>query len=264
MSNKKQKSKMLAQWFLIRLPIIFGIIIIIMMGALKLVERYPDPLREGFEEYLTNLSGANATIGKLEKITFIPNFTIDLSDVTMHDKSNAAVIGVEIEKLYASAPFWSVMIGGGHIIDLQLRNLKAMAGQMTPQEIHLETVNIEDKEGPNQYGSFLIVSGTYGGSNLLLEAEIKKLKKGYDFGDEIPFSITVGESRLSATLVQGWSKLSLISAVFEKGDKKSLAQDYVFVKSKNYQTNNPLSCLFFHGDDKECNIYLDKKGFDTK
>lgn len=263
MTEKKTKLKTLLKWFLIRIPLIFIVVGIMMIGALKLVERYPNPLREGFEEYLTNISGANATITHLDKITFFPNIEIFLRDLTMHNKFNAALIEMEVESVHMSAPFWSMLMSGNRINDIAITNLQANKGRITPLPIALETVRIEDKNGPEQYGSFLIVSGIYDGKKLSFEAEIEKHKAGYIIPKSVPFSLTVGRSTLNASLVKGFSSLNLRDAVFSQRGKNSPALNYVLAKYKKYNKDNPLSCLFYNGDSKECKIYLEEKDITT-
>ncbi len=259
MSEKKRKFKTFAKWFLIRLPFVLIIGSILMIIALKLVERYPDPLREGFEEYLSGVSGANATIGHVEKIAFFPNVDISLRDLTMHNKSNAAIIDMQVESAHISTPFWSMLIGGSRLNDIEITNLIAGEGQMTPLSVKLDSIRIEDKDGPDQYGSFFVVSGLYGGQKLLFEAEIEKLKKGYHIPKNVSFSLEIGQSSLSAILMKGFSSLRLGTTVFFRKGKQSVAKEYNLIESKEYNKDNPLSCLFYNGDAQECDIYLEEK-----
>lgn len=260
MSRKKAIFKKLIKWLLIRLPLVFVLAFLLMVASLKLVERYPEPLREGFEEYMSNASGTNATIGHVERISFFPNVDISIKEVTMHDKDNAAIVKMEIKSAEFSSPFWSMFGGSNRINTLSINDLKAVAGQITPLDITLDSVKIEDKQGPEQYGSFLIMSGEYAGQKLYVEAELEKVNSGYKIPKEVAFSIQLGQSALNASLLKGFSALIMKSSVFDKSGKQSPAQDYILVKSGEYNKSNPLSCLFYNGDAKECDVYLDGKG----
>ncbi|HPF78217.1 MAG TPA: hypothetical protein PLF01_02895, partial [Alphaproteobacteria bacterium] len=220
--------------------------------------------REGFEEYMSNASGTNATIGHVEKISFFPNVDISIKDATMHDTDNAAIIKMEIKSAEFSSPFWSMFGGSNRINNLSINQLKAVEEQITPLAITLDSVKIEDKQGPEQYGSFLIMSGEYGGKKLYIEAELEKINSGYKIPKEVPFSIQLGQSALNASFLKGFSMLTMKSAVFSKNGRQSPAEDYILVKSGEYNKSNPLSCLFYNGDAKECDIYLDGKGSEAQ
>lgn len=251
--------KKIMKWVFIRIPIIVMIITAMLIGSLKLVERYPDPLRDGFEEYLSKNSGTNATIGSLEKITFFPNIDIRLQDLTMHNKQNAAIIDIEMDSASISAPFWSMLFGGSRLNDISIMNLKSKVGALTPLALTLDSVGIINKEGPEQYGSFLVAVGSYGGKEMLLEAEIDKLDKNYRMPKALSFSLLIGKAELNASLIKNFSGVHLKTAVFSRGKKTASSKDYVLVKSKEYNKNNPLSCLLYHADAKECDVYLEKK-----
>lgn len=259
MTDKKTRFKKFAKWVLFRFPLFLIVSIVIMIGALKLVERYPDPLREGFEEYLSQSSHTNATIGELEDIKFFPDVTINLRELTMHNRSNAAIIDLRVEEAKISAPFWSMLFGGSRLNSLNIKGLEAVEEQLTPLSLKLDSVSIEDREGPDQYGSFLIAVGQYGSQKMNLEAEIKKKGKGYKIPKLVPFSLQVGSVSLSASLDKRFASVVLSNVVYQRAGKISEVQEYILVDSSEYNKDNPLSCLFENGDTNICNIYLEKK-----
>lgn len=259
MSENKSGWKILAKWIFIRLPIIFGIVGLLMIGALKMVERYPNPLREGFEEFLSKQSGANATIGTLEKIKFFPNIDIHIKNLTMHNRKNAAIIDLEVESAEVGAPFWSMLLNGARLNKMSIINLRAEKDMVVPLALTLDSVEVIDKDGPDQYGSFLVANGAYGGKPMDIEVEIEKKSKGYKIPKEIPFSLSVGKYSLNASLVKGFSGVYLESAVFSRRNKSALAKDYGLVKSGKYNKDNPLSCLLYYADTRECDKYLEEE-----
>jgi hypothetical protein len=190
---KKNRLIKLAKFLAIKLPIVFAVMAIMMIVSLKLVERYPDPLREGFQQYLSAAYNTNATIGKLEKITFFPTINVHATNVTMHNKSNAAKIDMEVKSTIISAPFWSMLLHAGRIKTLQVKGLQATAGSLLPYDLEIYDLNIIDKEGPEQYGSFIVAEGSYHGQKMTFEAEIQKLKSNYKISRDTPFSLKIGD-----------------------------------------------------------------------
>ncbi len=176
---KKQRLKKLAKFLFIKFPIFLGIIALMMIVSLKMVERFPDPLREGFQQYLSQAYNTNATIGQLEKIAFFPKIDVRASDITMHNNANAALIDMEIKSIAIQSPFWSMIFNTGHLNRLMVEGLKANAGFILPHAIEINKLDIIDKEGPDQYGSFVVAEGSYNNQEMNFEAEIKKIKSGY-------------------------------------------------------------------------------------
>ncbi len=254
--EKKHRRRKLMKWFFFRIPIILMIFGGILIASLKLVERYPDPLRQGFEEYLSKATNRNALIGTLEEIKFFPNFVIDARNITIHNRQNAAVIDLEIEKINMKSPFSSMFLNSRKINNLVLENLHANAGMFGPKEMKISSASIVDKKGPDQYGSFLFAEGEHGGKTAYFEAELKVGTYSYSVPSNVPFSLQIGEYALNATLNKNFTNVTLDNVVFSKGDQSSEAKKYIFVEDKKYQQDNPLVCLWVEENLKNCDKYL--------
>lgn len=256
MADKKKK---LLKIFLIRIPFALILGTGLLIATLKLVERYPDPLKEGFEKFLSEKFEANATIGKLEKIKFFPNLDINLSNLTIHAIENAAVISTEVEKFEISVPFTSMVSGNSKLRQLNVIGLKSLEGVITPQKLKIDSLKIIDKPGPEQYGSFVIAEGYYAEKKMLLEGKIEKKGSNYLIPKEIPFMLNIGDYKLHSLLVKRFSKVYLENSIFIKGKKESSSRQYILFESKKYNKDNPLSCLFMYGDSEECSVYFEKE-----
>lgn len=256
MLSAKHKKRL--KLLFIKVPIALVLLCLLMIGALKLVERYPDPLKEGFEKYLSERTNTSTTIGNLEKVTFYPDIDIRLENLTMHRNSNTAIIDMEAEKIYISVPLSGFFIKQGRVNFIEIKNVKAEEKIFTPYGLVLHSAKIIDKEGPEQYGSFLIADGIYGGKEFNFEAEIQKDRKSYKIPDSLSFSLALGGYELNATTQKKALTVSLKNLTFQKGNQTADAKDYVFVEKGNYTTDNPLACLYLHaGDDlKKCDEYL--------
>ncbi|GEM_PF-2380689 len=254
--NKKRKR---IKFFFFKLPIILMVIIAVLAGALKLVEGYPDPLRQGFEQYLSDVSGGNAIITKLETIKFVPNFILHAKDISIHNRQNAAEIDLEVKEFHLNAPFSSMLFKNGKINELVLKGLKAKKGMITPKEIEVSSVDIVTKEGPDQFGSFLIVQGQYGGDRLGLELELEVQKYNYRFNMQTPFSLTLGDYQLNTNFRRKLKGVTLENTVFQKNNddgQQISEQTYILVDKVGYQLDNPLSCLFTEQELSNCDQYL--------
>lgn len=262
--KSKTRFKRFVKWVVFRFPLFLVIIGAVMIGALKLVERYPVPLTQGFEEYLSKTTGTSASIGKLERIKFFPNFDIHIQDLTMHNYDNAAIVDLDVDTVKISSPFFTMLFSGNKLNGFLIENLTSKAGLITPLDLKINTASLVDKNGPDQYGSFFSANGQYGGKDLFFEAEVQKKGRSYFIPAKIPFSIRVGGSALNAELDKGFTEVHLRNAVFSKGEKTSSADDYPLVKMREYNKNNPLMCLLENGDAPNCDIYLDIISEDKK
>ena len=258
---KKQRLRKLAKFILVKLPLVFAVLAVMVIISLKLVTRYPDPLREGFEEYLSGAYHTKATIGKLEKVSFFPNVIIHATDVTMHNKSNVAMIDLSVKSFSFQVPLSAMLLQSGRIDKLEVKGLKSSSDFILPRSFNIDEMGIIDREGPDQYGSFIIAKGKYDDQPMVFEAEVKKLKNGYKVGKNIPFSLKIGRIEINAQIEKKSQSVKLKNTVFSVGNKSSEAQNYILFESNEFNENNPLYCILKKADVNECKIYLDKVKF---
>ncbi len=256
--DQKRRLNELGKFLGIKLPIFLAVIFILMILTLKLVERYPDPLREGFQEYLSNTYGTNATIGKLEEIQFFPIVNVHATNVTMHNKSNAALVEMSVESFKVSAPFWSLFLNTGRLYGLEIRGLLANEGFILPKEIRAEAVEIFNRDGHNQYGAFLIASGTYDNQKMAFEAELDKKENGYSIPKKIPYALGLGKTEVTGQVFRKGQNVQTLNTVLSVGGQNSEVHDYDVSKRGSFSTDNPLYCVLNADNLKNCEEYLEK------
>lgn len=251
------KHKKLLKFLFIKFPIILVILIFVMIGALKLVERYPAPLREGFEKYLSQQTNTNATIGHVKKVAFYPNIDIQLEDITLHRSNNAAIIDLKVEKFNISAPLSDLFIRKGRINFIDIQNLTANKNILTPFDIELKTVQIIDR-ADNEDKALFVAEGQYAGKKFNLTADIQKNKKFYRVLGLIPLHISLENYQIKTILQKNLFDVILSSLTFQKDNKVSDIKDFIFIENKTYKTDNPLACLYLNaGEDlQQCDQYL--------
>ncbi len=110
---------------LLRLTIVLAVILLVMIGVIKLVERAKNDLTLGFESYLTQLTGHPAEIGSLDQVQFFPHVWVSLSDLRFWPIDNPDGSIMTVGKVAFRIPLWSMMIGNPRFIELEMSNLKA-------------------------------------------------------------------------------------------------------------------------------------------
>ncbi len=262
-TEKQAKRKKRLKLFFIKLPFFFCCFILVLILALKIVERYPEPLREGFEKYLSESTGTNATIGQLLTIKLFPNFNIHINDLTLHKRQNAAETVMQGDNIHIIIPLKNILFGGNTIKKLQFENFRADSGVIFPQDLFVTQSALVDRQGesdPPQYGHFLLANGTYADTPFSIEAKIEKKGKDiYIVPKQTSFVLTIGDLSLNAVLDKGLTEVTLENAVLSRGDQIGSAQSYDLVKSRQYTKDNPLSCMILHGDSAECNVYINNQ-----
>ncbi len=263
-ADKVKRPNKLIKWIFWRIPIALMIFSAVFIVALLIVEKYPDPLRQGFEQYLTRATGRNATIGVLEEIKFFPNFIFHANNITAHNRANAAEIDLEIEELKINAPFSSVFFGRRKINDFTLTNLTAQKGMFGPKAVQIDTANIVVREEGDNPGSFIISQGQYGEDTLYFEGKLKAGKYHYQIPINIPFLIKIGTYELRAKFKRGFTEVVLENMDFRIGEQKSAIQDYILSKDKGYNLDNPLTCILTAENLEQCNKYLKNNNLTTE
>ena len=246
-----------AKWFLIRLPIAFIILGVVFAITLKMVERYPDSLKDGFEEFLSQATQTSATITTVNEIKFFPTVELDLADITFHELDNAAITNLSVRRVALKLPFWSSIIGARRLDYFNVENLRAKSEAILPYDLTVTKAEIVDFDGPDRYGSFLIADGKYRDEAAKFEIKMKKLEQGYKLPKSLEFSLTIGAYQLNGELVKNFSSTKIENAVFQKGSVVSNAKNYDFFDKDSRNTENPLSCIIDAEKLEECDIYLE-------
>lgn len=260
--EKESKRRKRLKLFLFTIPVIMMVIIGVMLVALKVVERYPVPLRQGFEQYLSNVTGTNATISELEEIKFFPNIVFKAKNITFHNGANAAQIDLEVEEINYQAPFLSVFVGAGKFNEFSLKNVNSIAGFMGPKSIQIETAIVVNESQDGEEGekeSFILANGEVDGKPAEIKIDIEAEKYNYRLPKNIKFSLTVGEYGVESALNRNLNSVTFNDLVFFKNETKALPKTYYLFENGEYKNNNPLYCLIMIEDLNECDKYLEVK-----
>ncbi len=250
--KKLSRKRKFLKFLLITLPIILLVLGLIFYMTLKMVERYPVPLREGLEQYLSGSFGVSASIGTLDKFAFVPNIDIDVSDVTLHRNNNAAKIDLKAERVKISIPFWAAFFGKSKFKSLDIKNVVSGKGILLPRAFNFKSITIIDKDGPEQYGSFLVATGEYAGQDFNLEAKLQKQGDSYAITSTVPFVMTIAGAKLTGIINRNLRNMTMANTIVEVGNKKENLGDYILSKSNEYTKDNPLYCLIVEADGEKC------------
>ena len=119
-----------------------------------------DVLRSGVQDYLRSASGMEAEIGKFEGVTFFPEVSVAISDISFRrevEKDPVATVG----SMNFSMGFWDVFFRRERIRVLEVKNVHFDAGVLTVRPLDIERIGM-DVNNENKKMSRLAVTGMYG------------------------------------------------------------------------------------------------------
>ncbi|NCO04143.1 MAG: hypothetical protein GW903_08135 [Alphaproteobacteria bacterium] len=264
--KKTFKSFMLKTLFK-RLPIIIGFALFFMILSFKILERFPEPLKQGIAEYFTLNTPYVAEIETLDRINFFPSLYVGISNMILREKDNVAITHLEMEKAKIHVPFLTKFTHAREVYDLGIIGLKADAGIMTPQAIEIETLGFVDSLDQGSSLSNLIIAGSYAEQPMRFTADVTKKKtlfgnKVYKFENVMPFTFDIAGVSLSGNFVYLYDKMAIQNAVISVADNQFNLKDSFIVENQQLVTDNPIYCLLGHDFKAEttlCTQYIDTK-----
>lgn len=234
-----------------RLPIIIAFALFFMILSFKVLERFPEPLKQGIADYFTINTLYVAEIETLDRINLFPSLYVGISNMILRDKDNVALIAMEMEKAKIHVPFIAKFTHAREVYDLGIVDLEADAGVITPQSLHIETLSFVDTLEPNPKRAELIIAGSYAGQPMRFVADVRKKKTifgntVYKFEDIMPFTFEIGEVSLKGDFVYLYDKMAIQNAVISMADNQYELKDSFIVLNQKLIKDNSVYCLLNH------------------
>ncbi len=230
---------------LFRIGCVVTLILGLMYGTLKLVERSKDPLRQGIEQYLAETTNMFVSIDSLNEVTFFPRIRFDLRNIVMRQSADRDDVQIKIDSLGIAMPFWQLVWGQSAFEILQFKNVFIKKDIWVPYDLILSDIQAE--QDPKTEKSVLRAEGTYGGKKVLfyLELESKRQSESkilYYIRTGKPLSLTIGDKVLSGLYDIHDKKIMLTQATLTGQGKTYGPADVVFTQSGQDQ-ESVLPCI---------------------
>ena len=213
----------------------FTIIIVgfFLITALSLVGGSSEPLKQGMEQYFSEVANLRARIGTLEKVTFYPNIALHVKDVVFHPlqgplEDNPENAPITLKELQISMPFWRYLLGMRYIETLSVTDLVTKHSNLLPAPLSIDFVKIQDKQETDKKPAQAQVSmkGQYNGKPLhvslgLDKKDIRNNRKLYRKSKDSVLLADIGDIKFSTNINQPHgSKTVLNNTVLSAGDQK--------------------------------------------
>lgn len=198
--------------------------LIILGGAaymvLSLAARSADAIRQGFQDYLSQATGASAEITDLQNVSLVPDLSFRLKGVVLRDAQNKDRTMAKAGDVYIAIPLWRMMTGGRWYKGFEIKNLELASGFFLPRKLIIDYAGISNSAGGSSVPNFM-ASGIYNERELLVTAELarKERKSGdlYGFRNIFPMTLKLGDIEGHGFYVREWNGVNLEDVVLSRG-----------------------------------------------
>lgn len=155
----------------VRVLLGFTVFLGISLAAMNMMGGSGDGLRSGAQDYLSRITGLDAEIGTLEKITFFPEFSTSMKDVSFRRGKDGAE-AARIAAMDFSMGFWDVFFRRGRIRVLEVTGAHIDAGVVSARPVDIGRAGIDlgvkDKDAAQ-----ISASGSYGGESFHISMDLE-------------------------------------------------------------------------------------------
>jgi hypothetical protein len=195
----KVKSPLWPLWLLLK--IILVIIVLFAVGVVILANMggNSDALKTMIEDYISDTSGMDTQIGKLNNIAFYPDINIDFEDLRLRKQVDAPA-AMTVGLLNVRVGFWDALHGSTKIKNVSIQDFRAEKGLVTQEALNISKLEIEDAERASDAPK-LVLTGTVGDKPLTASSTVAAYGTGeertYDLGEERQINAQVGDLKLA-------------------------------------------------------------------
>ena len=193
-------------WFYLLLKITFGFsaVLLIVLTVMANVGGNSETLRQSIEQFITENTSYNASVGQLNAMKFFPDIILDFEKTELKEKESDD-LAMTADRVLLAFGFWDVMASTGEIKALTVGNFQAAPGVFIAPSFKVESVKIvESVEGPRLEGNGTIDTEKFNFSTDM-NSHGSGRKKRYFFGNERDFFVNLGSIEISGVMKTGKS-----------------------------------------------------------
>jgi hypothetical protein len=169
-----------------------------------------DTLKGAVEQFLTDASGYQSTVTKLNRMNFFPTIGLNMEGIEMHRADGDYDTAVTIGKVDIAMGFWDVTFNTGKIKKLTVENASVLPGVILSHPMHVEKISIEEDQGDL---AFFEGRGVIGPHNFSFQADMEASgisgARKYRFSDNHPFVLAADDINLEGRLLRGGNTIEI-------------------------------------------------------
>jgi hypothetical protein len=157
---------------LVKLALAAAVGIVLILFVIAKVGGNSEPLREGVEEFLSQISGTRVVVGTLNYMGFVPDVRVDVKDVTFQELGDPTHVIATTESIRFSKPFIDHLLSKDTFEAFSIVGVHAEAGFITPETLNIDYFQVEDS---GDVGARLVGQGDIGDTPVSLTVDIDKM-----------------------------------------------------------------------------------------
>ncbi len=171
--------------------------------------------KETLESHIAKTTGYHARIEQFNALRIFPYIIIDFDDLRLYAPSDDKNSVGGIKRFRLALSFWDAMFSTGKIIKLELDELNAPAGTITPAELYIQSVKIDEEN------SEIKANGSYGENKFTVVSDIEISGIGrtrkYSFAKEREMSLNLGDISAKSHIRDTYSGVRLSNIEVTQG-----------------------------------------------
>lgn len=224
------------------LRIMFALVVacLVMAGVLKLLERTGDPLRQGIERAVADMTQSHVYLESLPNPKFFPDIHLTLKNIAVSDSADATKRLGSVDSVEFSVPFIGTLIGSPSFKIFTINDLRIEKDIFFPRMMMIDLATIE----PSVPTPVFMTMGTLGDTPFSLRLDVEEKGGRYRLGREARAVFTLGGVVVSGMLTATRDGL-LLKAAEMKGDGGQAfgPADFFILQNQSFVKDNPVRCL---------------------
>lgn len=224
-----------------RIALVVAIMAGAMIATLKLLETAGEPLREGVQSYLAQLTHSRVYVTALPDPQFFPDVRMKIQNTVFSDIEDPKKKLASVDAIEFSIPFINLLIGRQAFENFNLENLEIARDVLLPRALTITKASLEKEK------SVLTMTGKYGAAPL--SGQIDLIRRDgdtvyYSLPPHTPFTMTIGDAVIAGDMHSEKEALKLQNVTMSgKGGAKYGPAEFYIVKNQQFIKDNPISCL---------------------
>jgi hypothetical protein len=228
---------------LFRIALALAIMAGAMIATLKLLETSGEPLREGFQSYLAQVTHSRVYVTALPNPKFFPDVHVTAQNMVFSDMEDPKKKLANVDLMEFSIPFVNLLISRQEFESFTIGNLTIEKDVVLPRQLHIEKAAVEN--GP--VSAVMKATGKYGAEALTATIDLTKHEGTpvyYSLPHHTPFEFILGDITLKGEIDSVRDNLTLQNVVMtgKNGGKYGPAK-FPVMKKQEFVKDNPVSCL---------------------
>ncbi len=228
-TNDQTKTRLQkATRWMIRIGMVIGVLCLVLIGVLKAVESSKEPLRQGLQDYLSQVTGHRAEITDLKEVHLFPNVHFHATGLVVRDTADPKKIIMTAKDGIVETPFWRMFMGVTGYHEFSVSDLTASADYFLPARLEIDKLAIGNNQNAvsAKDAGLLRLQGRYNTHPLDVSLSMKRRGEGdkflYSISNSAAFTFTLGILKAQARIERGWTHTEIKNLSFERGKAKGL------------------------------------------